>query len=70
MYPSFVLVRSTAQAFPLCTGLFTGLGRPGSPVDLYLYIQDSRLLYYIIREIKTWLNINHITVHSNTYFIF
>ena len=33
-------------------------------------IQDSRLLYYFIREIKTWLNINHITVHNNTYFIF
>ena len=29
-------------------------------------IQDSRLLYYLIREIKTWLNINHITVHNNT----
>ena len=26
-------------------------------------IQDSRLLYYLIREIKTWLNINHITTH-------
>ena len=25
----------------------------------------SRLLYYLIREIKTWLNINHITVHNN-----
>ena len=24
----------------------------------------------LIREIKTWLNINHITVRSNTYFIF
>ena len=23
--------------------------------------------YYLIREIKTWLNINHITVHNNTY---
>ena len=33
-------------------------------------IQDSRLIYYLIREIKTWLNINHITVHNNTYFIF
>ena len=33
--------------------------------------QDSRSLYYLIREIKTWLNINHITaVHSSTYFIF
>ena len=29
-------------------------------------IQD----YYLIWEIKTWLNINHITVHSNTYCIF
>ena len=27
---------------------------------------DSRLLYYLIREFKTWLNINHITVHNNT----
>ena len=35
-----------------------------------LKIQDSRLLYYLIREIKMWLNINHITVHNNTYFIF
>ena len=33
-------------------------------------IQVSRLLYYLIREIKTWLNINHITVHNNTYYIF
>ena len=32
--------------------------------------QDSRLLYYLSREIKTWLNINHVTVHNNTYFIF
>ena len=30
----------------------------------------SRLLYYFIREIKTWLNTNHITVHNNKYFIF
>ena len=30
---------------------------------------DSRLLYYLIREIKMWPNINHITVHNNTYFI-
>ena len=29
--------------------------------------EDSRLLYYLIREIKTWLNVNHITVHNNTY---
>ena len=27
--------------------------------------QDSKLLYYFIREIKLWLNINHITVHNN-----
>ena len=39
----------------------------------YLYIQDSKLLYYhqftyyLIREIKIWLNINYITVHNNTY---
>ena len=33
-------------------------------------IQDSRLLYYLIREMKTWLNVNHITVHNNTYCIF
>ena len=33
-------------------------------------VQDSRLFNYLIREIKTWLNINHITVHNNTYFIF
>ena len=32
--------------------------------------QDSRLLYYLIREIKTRLNINYITVHNNTYCIF
>ena len=31
-----------------------------------LVSQDSRLLYYLISEIKTWLNINHITVHNNT----
>jgi len=34
-----------------------------------LKIQNLRLLYYLIREIKTWLNINHITEHNNTYFI-
>jgi len=32
--------------------------------------QDSRLLYYFIREIKMWLNINPITVHNNTYILF
>ena len=31
---------------------------------------DSRLLYYLIRKIKTWLNTNHITVHNNTYCLF
>ena len=31
-------------------------------------IQDSRLLYYFIREIKMWLN-NHFTVHKNTLYI-
>ena len=29
--------------------------------------QDSRLLYYLIREIKTWLNINHITMYTITH---
>ena len=29
-------------------------------------IQD----YYFIREIKTWLSINHITVHNNTFVYF
>ena len=33
-------------------------------------IRDSRLLYFLIREIETWLNINHITVHDHTYCIF
>ena len=33
-------------------------------------IQDSSLLYYLITKIKKWLNINHITVHNNTYCIF
>ena len=32
--------------------------------------QDSRLLYYFIRKIKMWQNINHIKVHNNTYFVF
>ena len=36
-----------------------------NPIPCY-----SRLLYYLIREIKTCLNINHITVHNNTYCIF
>ena len=36
-----------------------------------IYIQLFKIQdYYLIREIKTWLNINHITVHTNTYFIF
>ena len=26
---------------------------------------DASRLLYLIREIKTWLNINHITVHNN-----
>ena len=34
--------------------------------------EDSRfkITYYLIREIKTWLNINHATVRNNTYCIF
>ena len=27
-------------------------------------------IYIKIREIKTWLNINHITVHNNILYIF
>ena len=33
-------------------------------------IRDSRLLYYLITEMKRWLNINYITVRNNTYCIF
>ena len=32
-------------------------------------IRDSRLVYYLITEIKSWLNINHVTVRNNTYCI-
>ena len=39
-------------------------------VYIMSYFQDSRLLCYLIREIKTRLNINHITVQNNTYCIF
>ena len=31
---------------------------------------DSRLFYYLIREIKMWQNMNCIRVHNNTYLIF
>ena len=37
---------------------------------LAVTIQDPRLFYYLITKDKTWLNINHITVHNNAYFIF
>ena len=33
----------------------------------FVWYGDSGLLYYLIREIKMWLNINHITLHSNAY---
>ena len=33
---------------------------------LPIKIQD----YYLIREVKTWLNINHITGHNNAYCMF
>ena len=49
--------RLGCQLFCVCVCFLFGLG-------------DSRLLYYPVREIKTWLNINHITVHNNTYCIF
>ena len=35
-----------------------------------IHIQESRLLYYLIREIQTWLNINHITVHCKLTHIY
>ena len=47
-----------------------GLWKEESPEPGPEPIHDSRLLYYLIRETKTWLNINHIAVHSNTYCIF
>ena len=39
--------------------------REHTHIYIYIYIQD----YYLIREIKTWLNINYITVHNNTLYI-
>ena len=36
----------------------------------FWYIQDYFIISILITEIKTWLNINHITVHNNTYCIF
>ena len=33
----------------------------------FVWYGESRLLYCLIREIKMWLNINHITLHSNAY---
>ena len=55
--------------------LFKNNSFPFAPTPMgiktfFLYIQDSGLLYYLIREIKPWLNINHITAHSNIYCIF
>ena len=32
--------------------------------------RERERLLYLIREIKTWLNINHITVHNKTYCVF
>ena len=40
------------------------------PVKCSIEPLDSRLLYYFIREIKTWLNINHITIHNNINCVF
>ena len=37
---------------------------------IVLYYSRFKIIYYLIREIKTWLNINYITVHNNTYCIF
>ena len=38
-----------------------------NPILVGTIIQDLRLLYYLIREIQTWPDINHVTVHRNTY---
>ena len=40
------------------------------PVTVFKIVLFKIQDYYLMREIKTWLNINHITVHNNTYFIF
>ena len=39
-------------------------------IILLCHQRNSRLLYYLIREIKTWLNNNHRVFVSNTYCIF
>ena len=41
----------------------------GSTGRQYCSLKVSRLLYCLVREIKTWLDINHITVHNNTFYI-
>ena len=38
--------------------------------EYFKYFKFKIQEYYLIREIKMWLNINHITVHSNTFCIF
>ena len=42
------------------------MGRTGRQ---YCSLKFSRLLYCLIRESKTWLNINDATVHNNTFYI-
>ena len=42
-------------------------GRPGLPVPNISNINKIQD-YYLTREMKTWLNINHITVRNNVYF--
>ena len=46
---------------------------PFSCIFIFLWLiglqRNSRFKIIISSEIKTWLNINHITVHNNTYFI-
>ena len=44
-----------------------GGGGGGRETDRQTDRQTDRLLYYLVREIKTWLNINHTTVHNETY---
>ena len=45
-----------------------GGGEDGGRLCTYhRYTVTTRMIqdYYLIREIKTWLNINHIMVHNN-----
>ena len=64
-FSAYARIRKTAYG---CSYSPTAQIHPA--VWVWTCIQDSRLLYYHIREIKRWLNINHTTVHNNTYSLF